>query len=173
MKKTATKYICAVTVIIALVLAKHGNQIRTTERGLKIIGNAESCIRTPYKCPAGYLTYGIGTAETSGEKIIKGKIYTDTEIAESLKRNVKHAEDCVNQYANGKQLPQGSFEAAVSITFNVGCTTMRKSTLFKYAQQGNIKDMCGQFNRWIYANGKVLQGLVTRRQQETDLCLDF
>ncbi|WP_443091373.1 lysozyme [Basfia succiniciproducens] len=173
MKKTLIKYACSVAAIIALVTVNYGDQIRTTERGLKIIGNAEGCVRMPYKCPADYLTYGIGTAETSGEKIIKGKIYTDAEIAESWVRNIKTAEACVNRYANGADLPQGAFEAATSITFNAGCTTMRKSTLFKYAQQGNINAMCGQFKRWIYASGKVLPGLVKRRQQETDLCLAF
>lgn len=173
MKKTLIKYVCSVAAIIALVTANYSDQIRTTERGLNIIGNAEGCVRMPYKCPADYLTYGIGTAETSGEKIIKGKIYTDKDIAESWVRNIKIAEACVNQYANGNRLPQGAFEAATSITFNIGCGKMRQSTLFKHAYQGNIKAMCSQFNRWVYAGGKALPGLVKRRQQETELCLDF
>lgn len=173
MKKTLIKYACAVTAIVALVTANYGDRIRTTERGLTIIGDAEGCVRVPYKCPAGYLTYGIGTAETGGEKIIKSKVYTEQEIAESWVRNIETAEACVNRYANGKQLPQGAFEAATSITFNTGCAKMRRSALFEYARQGDITAMCGQFNRWIYAGGKVLPGLVKRRQQETALCLNF
>lgn len=173
MKKVIIKYTCAVAGIIAIVLVDYGDQIRTSEKGLALIGNAEGCQRTPYYCPAGLLTYGIGTAETSGEKIQLNKVYSDQEIAESWVRNIQIAERCVNQYANGRKLPQGAFDAATSITFNVGCATMRNSTLFKYAKSGDIKAMCGQFPRWIYSNGKKLRGLETRRQQEKALCLTF
>lgn len=173
MKKTIIKYACSVGGIIAVVTALYGDQIRTTEQGLAIIGNAEDCVRTAYKCPADVWTYGIGTAETSGEKIQQGKIYTDKEIAESWVRNIKIAEKCVNRYANGYQLPQGAFEAATSITFNVGCSTMINSTLFKYAKADNIKAMCEQFPRWIYSKGKVLPGLIERRQKEKERCLHF
>lgn len=173
MKKTLIKYACSVGGIIALVTALYGEQIRTTEQGLAIIGNAEGCVRTAYKCPADVWTYGIGTAETSGEKIQQGKIYTDKEIAESWVRNIKVAEKCVNRYANGEKLPQGAFEAATSITFNLGCGTMKNSTLFKYAKTGNIEAMCEQFPRWIYFKGQVLPGLIYRRQKEKELCLLF
>ncbi|WP_439239057.1 lysozyme [Lonepinella sp. BR2919] len=171
MANKAVKYGCSVAVVISIVLASFGDDIRTTQKGLELIGNAESCRTQAYQCPAGYWTYGIGTAETSGEKIQQGKIYSLEEIAESWKNNIKIAEKCVNQYANGANLPQGAFEAAVSITFNVGCGTMKKSTLFKYAKAGDINAMCNQFPRWVYANGKKLKGLEIRREKEKALCL--
>ncbi|MCK3658566.1 glycoside hydrolase [Pasteurellaceae bacterium Pebbles2] len=170
-KATLLKYGCSVLAIIALVKLDYSEQIRTTEAGLKIIGNAEGCVRQPYKCPADVLTYGIGTAETSGEKIIQGKVYSDEEIAKSWVKNIKIAEQCVNRYANGKQLPQGAFEAATSLTFNVGCSAVKNSTLFRYARQGDIQAMCNQFPRWVYSGGKVLRGLEIRRQQEKARCL--
>lgn len=39
------------------------------------------------------------------------------------------------------------------------------------ARQGYSKAMCGQFERWIYAAGKPLKGLIERRQKEKALCL--
>lgn len=163
--------VCVVGSIIALTLANYGDDIRTRESGLSLIGNAEGCRRDPYHCPAGVLTVGIGSTESGGERINPNKRYTDKEIAKRWANDIQKAEQCVNRYANGEKLPQGAFEAATSITFNVGCGAMQKSTLFRYARQGNIKAMCDQFPRWKYAGGKVLPGLVKRREAERALCL--
>ncbi len=73
---------CAVASIIAIVLSKNDGQIRTGQRGLEIIGNAEGCMLDPYKCPADVLTVGIGSTEASGLKIERNKRYTEQEIAE-------------------------------------------------------------------------------------------
>jgi len=77
----------------------------------------------------------------------------------------------VNTYANGQAMPQGAFDALVSITFNAGGGNLKNSTLFKMARKGYSKGMCGQFERWIYANGVPLKGLIERRQKEKALCL--
>lgn len=171
MKYKKTLATCGVVTIIGLVYQLFPGEIRTSQAGLEIIGNAEGCRRDPYICPAGVLTVGIGSTEAGGEKIDQKKRYTEKEIADRWKDDIKDAEACVNRFANGAELPQGAFDAAVSITFNVGCGAMKRSTLFKYASQGNITAMCNQFPRWVYANGKKLRGLEIRREKEKALCL--
>ncbi|MDY0654760.1 lysozyme [Pasteurella multocida] len=161
---------CSVAMIIAVVMSDHSTEIRTSERGLEIIGNAEGCAREPYRCPADVLTVGIGSTELSGLPIER-KRYSDEEIAKRWVNDIKVAEKCVNNWASGKNLPQSTFEAIVSITFNVGCSKLKYSTLFKHAKNGDIQAMCDQFPRWKYANGKVLRGLEIRRQKERELCL--
>nr|DAN62111.1 MAG TPA: lysozyme [Caudoviricetes sp.] len=170
MIKRTAKYVCAVTAVVGLVIAQHGNEIRTSEKGLLLIGNAEGCMQKPYQCPADVLTVGIGTTN-SVEKIDRNKIYTLQEVAELYTKGIKQAEKCVNTYANGQAMPQGAFDALVSITFNAGCGNLKNSTLFKMARKGYSKAMCGQFERWIYANGVPLKGLIERRQKEKALCL--
>lgn len=170
MIKRSAKYVCAITAVVGLVIAQHGNEIRTSEKGLLLIGNAEGCMQKPYQCPADVLTVGIGTTNAV-EKIDRNKIYTLQEIAELYTKGIKQAEKCVNTYANGQAMPQGAFDALVSITFNAGCGNLKNSTLFKMAQKGYSKAMCGQFERWIYANGVPLKGLIERRQKEKALCL--
>ena len=135
-----------------------------------LIGNAEGCMQKPYQCPADVLTVGIGTTDAV-ERINRNKIYTLQEVAELYTKGIKQAEKCVNTYANGQAMPQGAFDALVSITFNAGCGNLKNSTLFKMARKGYSKAMCGQFERWIYAGGKPLKGLIERRQKETALCL--
>lgn len=170
MIKQTAKYVCAVTAVVGLVIATHGNEIRTSEKGLLLIGNAEGCMQKPYQCPADVLTVGIGTTDAV-ERINRNKIYTLQEVAELYTKGIKQAEKCVNTYANGQAMPQGAFDALVSITFNAGCGNLKNSTLFKMARKGYSKAMCGQFERWIYANGVPLKGLIERRQKEKALCL--
>jgi len=157
---------CAVGAIIAIVL--NAGHVRTNERGLELIGNAESCRRDPYVCPAGVLTDGIGN--THGVKA--GTRKTDAQIAADWEKNILVAEKCVNSYAAGSKLSDNTFSAVTSITFNVGCGAMQKSTLFWMLRQSKVADACQQFPRWVYANGVQLPGLVKRRAAERKLCLD-
>lgn len=157
--------VCSVAAIIAMVVAS--GQIRTSEKGLELIGNAESCQRDPYRCPADVWTDGIGN--THGVK--PGVRKTDSQVAADWEKNILEAEKCVDRYGNGKKLTQGPFDAAVSVTFNLGCPAMQKSTMFWMFRQGRIDDGCNQFPRWVYAGGKVLPGLVARRDKEKALCL--
>ncbi|MFC0989582.1 lysozyme [Pasteurella multocida] len=168
--KKYIKYACSVFAVIAIVASNYSNEIRTTQRGMEIIGNAEGCYTKPYQCPADVLTVGIGTTNAVG-KIDRNKIYSLEEIAYLFKEGIKQAEKCVNKHANGKKLPQGAFEALTSITFNVGCGKMQKSTLFRMAKQGYTPQMCDQFSRWVYAGGQKMRGLEIRREKERQLCL--
>lgn len=167
-KKIATTAVCSVSAIIGIVLANYSDEIRTSKAGLEIIGNAESCVREPYYCPANVLTVGIGSTSN-----VEQKRYTDEEIAQIWVDDIKTAEQCVNRYANGFHLPQPVFDATTSITFNVGCSKMKSSTMFKHLNSGNYKAACNEFPRWSKAGGKVLNGLVIRREKEKALCLSF
>ncbi|KAA5935359.1 lysozyme [Pantoea sp. Bo_2] len=156
---------CSVTLIINIILSH--DLVRTNRAGLELIGNAEGCRRDPYTCPAGIITDGIGN--THGVK--PGTRKTDQQIAQDWEKNIQAAEECVNQYADGKSLSDDTFSAVTSITFNAGCAAMKKSTLFALLRQSEIRQACDQFPRWVYGGGKLLPGLVHRRDQEKALCL--
>lgn len=170
MQRKATKWACSVAAVVALTVALYGKEIRTSQAGLLLIGNAEGCQQKPYQCPADVLTVGIGTTHAV-EPIKRNKVYSLQEIADLYAKGIKQAENCVITYANGNAMPQGAFDALVSLTFNVGCGKLKHSTLFKMAKQGYSPAMCDQFPRWVYANGKVLTGLVERRNKERARCL--
>lgn len=165
--KIAAATICSVSAVIGIVVANYSGEIRTSRAGLEIIGNAESCVREPYYCPANVLTVGIGSTGNN----IEQKIYTDEEIAERWVSDIKAAEMCVNRFANGFHLPQSVFDSVTSITFNVGCSKMKTSTMYKYLNSGDYLGACNQFPRWNKAAGKILKGLVIRREKERELCL--
>ncbi|EMF6437600.1 MULTISPECIES: lysozyme [Serratia] len=152
-------------VIIGLVLSS--GEVKTSRAGLELIGNAEGCRRDPYKCPADVWTDGIGNTHGVNPSMRK----TDQQIAADWQKNILAAEQCVNRYAAGDRPPQGAFDAAVSITFNVGCATMQKSTMFRLFRQDEKVAACEQFPRWVYAGGVKLNGLVIRCDKECELCL--
>lgn len=163
--------VCAVSAILAIVVDKFGDQIRTSPQALAIIGNAEGCRREPYRCPADVLTVGIGSTAYSGEPIEPHKRYSDVEIAGRWVNDIKIAERCVNTYANGPRIPQSVFDVAVSLTFNVGCGATSKSTLFNKIRQGDYIGACNELPKWVYAGSRKLPGLVIRREKERQLCL--
>jgi lysozyme len=66
-------------------------------------------------------------------------------------------------------LNQNQFDALVSFTENEGATSFEESTLLRLLNAGNYDGAAAQFGRWIYQKGRVLPGLVARRQQEAAL----
>ncbi|MDF7662395.1 lysozyme [Erwiniaceae bacterium L1_54_6] len=169
---------CVVAVIISLMGVKYAGEIRTSAKGLALIGNAESCRRDPYVCPAGKLTAGIGSTTA-----IDGRhVYSDDEIAAMWVEDVKTAERCVNRNFNGHEMNQNQFDAMTSAAFNMGCLSLiwytdrasgmrLKTTLWRNAQARKWDVMCERLRDFVNAGGAKLAGLVKRRDDEAKLCL--
>lgn len=165
-KKTAklTGGACAVSAIIAIVLSMDAG-LRINQAGLELIGNAESCRRDPYMCPARVLTVGIGSTGR-----VDNRRYADKEIAEMWVTDIRAAEKCVNQYANGQRMSDNQLGAITSFTFNVGCGALQKSTLARYAKSEQWSQMCGELAKWVYIGKERSSGLANRRSLEMALC---
>ena len=165
-KKTTkiTGGVCAVSAIIAIVLSMDTG-LRISQAGLELIGNAESCRRDPYMCPARVLTVGIGS---TGK--VENRRYSDKEIAEMWVTDIRAAETCVNKYANGKRMTDNQLSAITSFTFNIGCGALQKSTLARYANREQWPQMCGELSKWVYIGKEKSTGLANRRVMEFELC---
>lgn len=81
------------------------------------------------------------------------------------------AENAVNTKVT-YDIAQHQFDALVSFTFNVGTSNFGSSTLLKKLNAGDVSVAADQFDVWIYAGGKVLNGLVNRRAAEKELFLN-
>ena len=64
------------------------------------------------------------------------------------------------------KLTQEQYDALVSFVFNLGETQFRKSTLLRKLNAGDCYGAAREFDRWVFAKGKRLRGLVTRRAAE-------
>lgn len=62
---------------------------------------------------------------------------------------------------------QGQFDALVSFHYNTGAIS--KATLTKLHRQGRHAEAAAQFGKWIYNDGKVMEGLKRRRAEEAAL----
>lgn len=63
-------------------------------------------------------------------------------------------------------LTQGQFDALVSFAFNVGTSAYAKSTMLRKINAGDCHGAAAEFDRWVFADGKRLRGLVKRRAAE-------
>jgi lysozyme len=66
-------------------------------------------------------------------------------------------------------LAQNQFDALVSWTYNLGGGNLKASTMLKVLNSGDYDEVPNQIKRWNKAGGKVLEGLVRRRQAEADM----
>lgn len=134
--------------------------------GINLIKKYEGCRLTAYKCPAGVWTIGYGHTKNvkSGMKITQNK------ANELLEDDLKRIGNTIIQLVN-VSLHQNQFDALVSFTFNCGSGALKRSTLLKKLNNKDYDGAANEFIKWNKSNGKVLNGLVKRREEEKSLFL--
>jgi len=135
-----------------------------SETGLALIRQAEGLRLSAYRCPAGIPTIGYGS--TAGVKL--GQAITAERAEQLLGEDVRQFEAAVSRLVK-VPLTQGQFDALVSFAFNLGAKALGDSTLLRLLNAGDYSGAAAQFDRWVYASGKKLSGLVKRRAAERAL----
>lgn len=133
----------------------------------------------PYADSAGLPTIGVGHLLTKDE-LTSGKILilgmaskyhdglSDLEIDKLLSQDLAGAEGAVNCGVESP-LSQHQFDALVSFVFNVGRQAFFGSTLRKALNHRKYLEVPVQLRRWNRSGGKVVAGLVNRRENEIKL----
>lgn len=138
----------------------------TSEEGLEFIKTFESFSPTTYICPAGLLTIGYGHVLLQGEHYQGISPLMGEEL---LRRDLILSERSVIRNINAP-LKQNQFDALVSLTFNIGGGALQRSTLRQKVNYGaTLGEITHEFTKWIYANGKKLNGLMRRRIAESQM----
>lgn len=110
----------------------------------------------------------IGWGHTAG--VYQGMKITEAQAEEFFDEDVKWAEDAVNKLVR-VVLTQNQFDALVSFVFNIGLPQFSKSTMLRKLNTGDYEGAASEFPRWNKQAGKVLKGLVNRRQEEMEYFL--
>ena len=145
--------------------------MQASQKGLDLIKRFEGFRSKPYLCPAGVPTIGYGS--TYYQNGVKVKL-TDPAISEEaaeqlLKVNLVHYERGVDSMTKD-HINQNQFDALVSFAYNTGLVNYKNSTLLKRVNADpNDPDIEKQFMRWVRAGGKVIKGLIVRRNAEAAL----
>ena len=129
--------------------------------GIALIKKFEGCRLESYKCAAGVPTIGYGS--TKG--IEMGMTITQEDAEQLLLKDIAEFEEFVLE-ASEMPLSQHQFDALVSWTFNLGGGNLNSSTMLKVLNTGDYENVPTQIKRWNKAGGKVLEGLIRRREAE-------
>lgn len=125
-----------------------------------------------YLDPVGIPTIGYGTTlYNNGAKVKMGdRISYQTandELHFECDEKLKAIDQMVKVSINNNQKA-----ALLSFTYNLGVGALQSSTLLSLLNAGKDKQtVANEFTKWVYAGGKVLNGLVIRRNEEKQLFL--
>lgn len=140
--------------------------MRISKNGIDLIVKFEGLRLKAYKCPAGIWTIGVGH---TGQDVHEGQTITRDRAYELLRTDLRHFEVSVNNLVKRK-LKQCEFDALVSLVFNIGTGNFAKSTLLKKINSNASNDeIFREWRKWKLAGGKILAGLVRRREAEIQM----
>ena len=135
--------------------------MKISDEGLSLIKHFEGCELKAYRCAANVLTIGYGST-----KGVTEDMEITQEEAESLLQEEMHEyEGYINDMVK-VPLEQHQFDSMVSWVFNLGSGNLSSSTLLKKLNNSEYDEVPEQIKRWNKAGGKVLEGLVRRREAE-------
>ena len=136
--------------------------MKISQEGIELIKKFEGCRTESYRCSANVPTIGYG--HTAGVK--DGDSCTQAEAESILAEDLVEFEDYVNDLVTVELTPS-QFDALVAFTFNLGPKNLGESTLLRLLNLEKYDEIPAQFKRWNRASGKVLDGLIRRREAES------
>jgi lysozyme len=127
----------------------------------------EGVVLTTYQDPVGIPTACVG--ETDGGVVdMKARFSRDECMAvlgASLYRHAVELDKCIKV-----QLKQHEAASLLSVAYNVGVAKACGSTLVKRVNAGDLPAACAELDKWVYAKGIKLRGLIKRRAAERAMC---
>ncbi len=140
--------------------------------GRRELGLFEGTVLHAYKDATGTLTIGTGHTAAAGAPIpVEGMqisaVEADTILSDDLAHNYEPA---LARHVK-VDLKQCEFDAVLSFVYNIGEGNFAGSTLLTKLNAGDKGGAADAFSSWTRSHGRVLPGLVTRRQTERTIFL--
>jgi lysozyme len=166
--------------------------MKTSDVGIHLMHKFEGYRNKPYKCSAKIWTVGWGHAMYSDQlrlpnvrkenytgmirddyqlKPEDNRVWSKEELVEMFKADLESFERAVLRLVPGCAGHQGRFDALVCLAYNIGAGNLQRSTIRMKANRGDWEGAAEAFMAWTRGGGKVLPGLVKRRQAEKTLFL--
>jgi len=116
------------------------------------------------------VTIGYGTTRINGKPVSLGSVITKEQAEKYLIADLTVFAAKVAALIKVK-VSDAQFGALVSLAYNIGLDAFAKSTLLRLLNTGDFKSVPDQFRRWNKNDGKVMKGLVNRREREIAMWL--
>lgn len=145
--------------------------IIVNQKCIDLIISFEGLFLKPYFCPANVCTIGYGTIKYPNGTRVR---ITDVEITrakamEYLMFEIDQKSKAIDPMLR-EDLTGNQFGALISFAYNLGEGALKQSTLLKKVNANPLDaQIRNEFQKWIYADGKKLNGLLRRRNAEADL----
>lgn len=133
---------------------------------IAVVGTYEGLSLAAYPDIVGIPTicYGETKNVKLGQKATKEQC--DTQLSARLVEFNQGVESCIT-----RPLRDNERVAFVSLAYNVGTSAFCKSSVVRRFNAGDKVGACNAILMWNRAGGKVVQGLVNRREKERAMCL--
>jgi lysozyme len=142
--------------------------MKLNNAGYRFIALHEGFKSKPYLCPAKIPTIGYGnTYYPDGQRVtLLDKPINEEEAFEMFKEIADRFAKKVSRLVTSP-INQNQLNALVSFAYNLGVANLQKSTLLRKVNvEPNDPTIADEFKKWVRADGKVLKGLVKRRNDE-------
>ena len=140
-----------------------------SNQAVELIKKFEKFVDKTYLCSAGKKTIGYGTRLDYHPEIKKNVCITEPKATELLKTDLNKMVTPVIKNNVKVKLKQNQIDALYSLIYNIGMDKFVSSNLLKMLNVGKFKKMKKDWQEFQMADGKVLKGLVRRRQEELAL----
>jgi lysozyme len=158
--------------------------VKVSPAAIQMIKHHEGVKTRPYRCPALLWTVGVGHVIDPSHATVKyeerrnlpipegwDRVLSMGEVDAILAQDLGRFERGVARLCPAALGHQGRFDALVSFAFNVGLGNLQRSGLRMKTNRGEFEDAAEEFLKWTKAGGRVLPGLVKRRNDERALYL--
>jgi lysozyme len=120
---------------------------------------------TAYQDVVGVYTVGYGQADGVKKGDVTDPVRALVKLEASLDEHAQGMVKCIHV-----PISQGEYDAYLDFTYNVGASAFCYSTLNKKLNSMDYDGACKELLKWDTAGGKVVPGLLKRRQQEYEQC---
>jgi len=144
--------------------------MQISNKGIQLIKHHEGVRNKPYRDCVGLWTVGVGHLIGDGKSLPESwnKLFTTEEVDALLKQDLVRFERKVQKFC-AVPLTQNQFDALISFSFNLGLGVLQRSTLRQNILRKDFKGAAEEFLKYVRAGGKIVKGLVTRRNDEKAL----
>ena len=133
---------------------------------IELVRHFEGCKLVAYPDAGGVQTIGFGH---TGPDVYPGLVWTQIQADTELQHDLHCAQVLLLSYSPSVEALPGPLAALTDFVFNLGIGSYRTSTLCRDVNAGNWPAARAQIVLWDHAAGRVLPGLLIRRQAEAAL----